>query len=54
MPSSQVDSVKEDQTEIIPDPESPAGRVANNSRRAGHSKREIMEELSRQRFPWDE
>lgn len=52
--SSQVDGIKEDQAEIILDSESPAGRAANNSRRAGLSKREIMEELSRQRFPWDE
>ena len=53
-PSSQMEGVKEDRAEIIPDPESPVGRAANISRRAGLSKREIMEELSRQRFPWDE
>lgn len=29
-------------------------RGFNNSRRASLSKREIMEELSRARFPWDE
>jgi hypothetical protein len=51
---SQVDGVREDQAEIILDSENSAGRVANNSRKAGLSKREIMEELSRQRFPWDE
>ena len=26
---------------------------SNHSRKTGHSKREIMEELSRARFPWD-
>jgi hypothetical protein len=31
-------------------PETPS----NHSRRVGISKREIMEELSRARFPWDE
>lgn len=27
---------------------------SNRSRKSGRSKREIMEELSRARFPWDE
>ena len=29
-------------------------QASNHSRRVGRSKREIMEELSRARFPWDE
>jgi hypothetical protein len=53
-PSSQVEVAKEDQAETIPGPEALTRNIANNSRRSGLSKREIMEELSRQRFPWDE
>jgi hypothetical protein len=53
-PSSQLEDAKEDQVEMISDPKAPTGNVANNPRRSGLSKREIMEELSRQRFPWDE
>jgi hypothetical protein len=53
-PPSQVEGVKEDQAEINPDPGALTGDVANISRRSGLSKREIMEDLSRQRFPWDE
>jgi hypothetical protein len=40
--------------------ETPSGQggegiqTSNHSRNAGRSKREIMEELSRARFPWDE
>lgn len=29
-------------------------QISSNPRKAGLSKREIMEELSRARFPWDE
>lgn len=54
VPNPEAAEVIKEQTEAIPASESPAGNVANNSRRAGLSKREIMEELSRQRFPWDE
>jgi len=53
-PSSQVEDTKEAQAEMIPDPGTLTGNVVNNSRRSGLSKREIMEDLSRQRFPWDE
>ncbi|MBU3551529.1 hypothetical protein [Polynucleobacter sp. MWH-Berg-3C6] len=53
-PSPQVEGVKEDQAEMISDSEALTGSAANNTRRSGLSKREIMEELSRQRFPWDE
>ncbi len=53
-PNPEAAEVIKEQTEAIPASESPTGNVANNSRRAGLSKREIMEELSRQRFPWDE
>ena len=33
---------------------SPVEHRVNNSRRGSPSKREMMEEMSRQRFPWDE
>lgn len=33
---------------------SPQSKVAYDQRKAALSKREIMEELSRQRFPWDD
>ncbi len=33
---------------------SPQSKGAHDQRKAALSKREIMEELSRQRFPWDD
>ena len=51
---SQVGGAQEDQAEMIRAPEVLTGNIANSSRRSGLSKREIMEELSRQRFPWEE
>jgi hypothetical protein len=42
----QVDKV--DQVDVTPD------QMTDNSRKNALSKREIMEQLSRERFPWDE
>ncbi|MBU3615791.1 hypothetical protein [Polynucleobacter sp. JS-Polo-80-F4] len=52
-PSSPAEDVKKEQEEVI-NHESAADPKAHNPRRGGPSKREMMEELSRQRFPWDE
>ena len=38
----------------IPEQQGEIQQSSYNSRKAGKSKREIMEELSRARFPWDE
>jgi hypothetical protein len=48
------DDVKKELPETPVDSERSTEQGVSNSRRAGLSKREIMEELSRQRFPWDE
>jgi hypothetical protein len=45
---SKPDDSQSDQGEIAPD------QKTNNSRKNALSKREIMEQLSRERFPWDE
>ena len=50
--TSLAEDIKKDQAEIIFDREHWAKYSAN--RRNGASKREIMEELSRERFPWEE
>jgi hypothetical protein len=46
--SSKADDSQVDQGEIATD------QKAENSRKNALSKREIMEQLSRERFPWDE
>ena len=46
--------VKKEPPETLADSECSTVRRGSNSRRTGLSKREIMEDLSRQRFPWDE
>ena len=38
----------------IPDQQGENQESSYSSRKAGKSKREIMEDLSRARFPWDE
>jgi hypothetical protein len=38
----------------IPEQQGEIQQSSYNSRKVGKSKREIMEELSRARFPWDE
>ena len=45
---------QEVEIETPSDRESESKRDSGHPRRAGRSKREIMEELSRARFPWDE
>jgi hypothetical protein len=46
--------IRKEQVEVTVDHGSSTATRPATSRRAGLSKREIMEELSRQRFPWDE
>ena len=53
-PLPKEEDVKKELPETPADSERSTEQGASNSRRAGLSKREIMEELSRQRFPWDE
>lgn len=43
-----------EQPEILSDSERRAKYGSNGSRRASQSKREMMEALSRERFPWEE
>ena len=50
--TSLEEDIKRDQAEIIADREHWAKYGTN--RRNGSCKREIMEELSRERFPWEE
>lgn len=50
--TSLTEDIKKDRAEIIADREHWAKYGTN--RRNGASKGEIMEELSRERFPWEE
>lgn len=50
--TSLAEDIKKDQAEIVSDREHWAKNGTN--RRNGASRREIMEELSRERFPWEE
>ena len=52
--TSLAEDIKKDQAEIIADREHWAKYGANRSKKSAQSKREIMEELSRERFPWEE
>ena len=56
--SEESDSLKESENgehlEMLSDSERRAKYGVSGSRKAALSKREIMEELSHQRFPWDE
>jgi len=45
---------KNDLAEILADQEHWAKHGTNRSKKSAKSKREIMEELSRERFPWEE
>jgi hypothetical protein len=50
-----IDGSKEsEQPEIISDSERRAKYGVNRSRKIALSKREMMEDLSRERFPWEE
>ena len=48
------EELKHEQTEDPSDCETEDKQDSGHPRKAGRSKREIMEELSRARFPWDE
>ena len=48
------EELQDDQSETSSKPESDSKQDSGHPRRSGRSKREIMEELSRARFPWDE
>jgi len=51
---SLIDSQSDEQSETLSDSERRAKYGVNASRKSAISKRELMEELSRERFPWDE
>jgi hypothetical protein len=51
---SLINSQSDEQSETLSDSESRAKYGVNASRKSAISKRELMEELSRERFPWDE
>jgi len=53
-PAIPGDVKADEHSEHLSDSERRAKYGANGSRKAGLSKREMMEELSRQRFPWEE
>lgn len=52
--TSLSEDIKKDQEEIRADNEHWKKYGTNRSSKAAKSKREIMEELSRERFPWEE
>ena len=53
-PASLTDSQSDEQSDTLSDSESRAKYGVNASRKSAISKRELIEELSRERFPWDE
>ncbi|APB98448.1 hypothetical protein A4F89_03365 [Polynucleobacter asymbioticus] len=53
-PTSQEEGVSSENSEILSDSERRAKYGVSGSRRAALSKREMMEGLSRERFPWEE
>lgn len=52
--TSIAEDIKKDQEEILADMEHLKKYGTNRSSKAAKSKREIMEELTRERFPWEE
>ena len=52
--SSQEGDVVDEELEILSDSERRAKYGSNGSRKTSQSKREMMEDLSRERFPWEE
>ena len=52
--TSLEEDFKKEQAEIIADREHWAKYGVNRSKKSAQSKREIMEELSRERFTWEE
>ena len=53
-PATAGDVEADEHSENLSDSERRAKYGVNGSRKAALSKREMMEELSRQRFPWEE
>lgn len=53
-PSSQAESANQEQEDTLAATSNMSKTGSSSSRKTALSKREIMEELSRQRFPWDE
>lgn len=53
-PTSLEEDFKKEQAEILADREYWARYGTNRSKKSAQSKRKIMEELSRERFPWEE
>ena len=53
-PSSQTESANHEQEDALATTSNLSKTGSSGSRKTALSKREIMEELSRQRFPWDE
>jgi len=53
-PTSLAEDSKKEQEEILADQAHWAKHGTNRSTKAAKSRREIMEELSRERFPWEE
>ena len=53
-PTSLAEDSKKEQEEILADQAHWAKHGTNRSTKAAKSKSEIMEELSRERFPWEE
>jgi len=53
-PAIPEDVKADEHSEHLSDSECRAKYGVNGSRKAALSKREMMEELSRQRFPWEE
>ena len=52
--SDNKEELKHEQTEGPSDRETADRQDSGHRRKAGRSKREIMEELSSARFPWDD
>ena len=52
--TSLAEDSKKEQEEILADQSHWAKHGTNRSTKAAKSKSEIMEELSRERFPWEE
>jgi len=52
--SSPEESGNKDQSEILLESDAMVSQTSYDTRKAALSKREIMEQLSRERFPWEE
>ena len=53
-PPALEENGKKEQDQVLGNPENLVTSDSNELRKAALSKREIMEELSRARFPWEE